>query len=949
MKPERWREIERLCHEALALPVQQRTAFLSEACGNDEGLLNDVESLLVQEARISGFMSEPAIPDLLTGGALSGRRLHAYVLNSLEGEGGMGEVYSATDTRLNRIVAIKVLPPFLRDQPERNQRFKREAETLAAVNHPHICPIYDVGEQDGINFLVMEYLQGETLADRLRKGRIPFDQVLRYASEIADALAAAHQRGIIHRDLKPGNIMLTKSGAMLLDFGLAKLQCAESGEDIGISNLARLTTAGDVLGTPNYMAPEQIEGKQADARSDIFSFGAVVYEMATGMPAFVDCIVPDVATAKVAHEGQRISTSETLHPPAFGRVIKACLANDPDERWQSAADLARELQWIGDSAPYESALRSSETVRYRVAVRWLALVPIAIVALLGLRFFATFRQREPGGLDETRLLINTPPRMSNPFNISISPDGRLVVFLAQGSDGTDRLFARPIASESATELQGTEGALNPFWSPDSRYIGFGVQSSLKLMRVEASGGLPQIVCNLRFSFTGGSWNSDGVIIFSDNGRLFRVSAAGGTPTTAGSRPAQENWRWPYFLPDGHQYLFVSDTSGALSVYVASLDSDERKRVMPSDSMAAYAPPGVLLFVRQGTLFSQPFDVSRMELSGDPVPLAQGVLTSYIGRAAFAVSNRAALIYRTGRKGRWRWLNRAGGVTPIRTPIEALTLRLAPDGKRAAFFYAGANTTEDIWIYDDDRDQITRLTDDPANDHWPVWSPDGSRVAFDSTRLGGHVLYEKPANGAIPERQMLQPESGFGYGLHDWSLDDRYILFQKKKLDSTSPRAELWVMPRFGDRKPFPYPTTSFFGHAALSPNARWIAYTSNETGRPQILVQSFPDPSRARAQVSHTGGILPRWSRDGRELFYVDDGRIFAVPVRTTSTFEFGPSTDVFGAVVLGQGPPGYLTGPAYPYDVTPDGQRFLVSSFPLPDPGAPITVVTNWTARLKH
>jgi len=948
MNPERWREIERLCHEALALPIQQRTAFLREACGYDEGLLNDVESLLVQEARVSGFMSEPAIPNLLTRGALSGRRLNAYVLNSLEGVGGMGEVYSATDTRLNRIVAIKVLPSFVRDEPERKQRFKREAETLAALSHPHICPIYDVGEQDGINFLVMEYLQGETLADRLRHGRIPFDQVLRYAIDIAEALAAAHQRGVIHRDLKPGNIMLTKSGAKLLDFGLARLQCAEPVEEMTTSESARLTTAGDVLGTPNYMAPEQVAGKNADARSDIFSFGVVVYEMATGMAPFVNRLGSNVATTGVAHEVQPISPSQSLSPSAFDRVVKACLANDPDERWQNTSDLARELRWIADSAPHERAHPSPEGIRHRVAVRWLAVVPIAIVALVGLRFVATWRPREPGGLDETRLLIVTPARMSNPFPISISPDGRLVAFVAQGRDGTDRLFVRPLASEGATELPGTEGAAMSFWSPDSRYIGFGVPSSLKLMRVEASGGLPQIVSNLRFSFTGATWNSDGVIIFSDNGRLFRVSAAGGTPTILGSRPAAEVWRYPYFLPDGQHYLFVADTAGVLSLYVASLDSNERKRIMPSESMAAYASPGVLLFVRQGTLFAHSFDVSKLEIRGEPVPLAQGVLVQYMGRAAFAVSNRGVLIYRTGQKGRWRWLNRAGGVTPTRTPIEALTLRLAPDGKRAAFFYGSAGTTEDIWIYDDDRDQITRLTTDPANDHWPVWSPDGSRVAFDSTRKGGHVLYEKPANGAIPERQLLQPESGFEYGLHDWSLDDRYILFQRKPLDSKSP-GELWVMPRFGDRKPFPYPTTSFGGHASLSPNGHWIAYTSNETGSPQILVQSFPDPSKGKSQVSHTGGIFPRWRRDGKELYYVENGRIFVVPVTTTGAFEFGPSSDLFGQVVLGQGPPGYLTGPAYPYDVTPDGQRFLVSSFPLPDPGAPITVVTNWTARLNR
>ena len=922
MTPERWAEVERLCHEALALPVHQRAPFLSEACGKDEPLLLELESLLAQESRIGDFMTEPATPPSRVGGALAGRRFGPYAIDSLVGEGGMGEVYKATDTRLNRVVAIKVLPAVVRDDVERRQRFEREAKTLASLSHPHICPIYDVGDHDGIAFLVMEYLQGQTLAHRLAKERLSLDLVLRYAIQIAEALAAAHQQGVIRRDLKPGNIMLTKAGAMLLDFGLAKLQGAESAGWPLLFQSARLSGPGILLGTPQYMAPEQVEGKEADARSDIYSFGAIVYEMATGTSGCADA-------------------SRDLAPPALDRIVKACLARDPDERWQNAGDLARELRWIADGS-----------VDHGVPVRRsAALVALAIAALAALGSFATWRMLQPEPVEQSVLSIMTPGRTVNPFQIAISPDGRLVAFVAAGRDGETRLFVRPIASERPEELGGTEGAFQPFWSPDSRSIGFAVMSSMKLMRVEVHGGPPLPIADLERSFLGGTWSAEGAIVFGDRGRLRRVSATGGPATTVGIEHTQAAWRWPHFLPDGRHFLFVAFAmDGSRSVYVGSLDSDELKQIMPSESMVAYASPGVLLFVREGTLVAQPFDVDRLELTGDQIPLAYGVLANDFGRAAFAVSNRGTLIYRTGQRGKWwQWLNRSGGVSPIRTPIETGTLRLAPDGKRVAFSRIDG-TNEDIWIHELDSGVTRKLTNDPAHDHWPVWAPDGSRLAFNSNRTGSsYVLYEKPETAVTPEQVLLQPEAGFWYGVLDWSLDDRFMLLVKGPVGRQQSRPELWVMPRFGDRKPFRFPSAPFGGHAALSPNGRWIAYTSDDTGKNQVVVQSFPDPTRAQRQITRDGGQFPRWRRDGRELYYVDDGKIFAVPVTTTAdACEFGTATDLFG-VVLTPGPGPYLVGPSYPYDVTGDGQRFLVSAFPLADDNASITVVTNWTARLKR
>ena len=605
----------------------------------------------------------------------SGTKLGPYEILSPLGAGGMGEVYKARDTRLDRTVAIKVLPAHLSDTAELRERFEREARTISSLSHPNICTLHDIGQQDGIDFLVMEYLEGETLAQRLAKGPLTLDQALKCAIEIAGALDKAHRQGVTHRDLKPGNIMLTKAGAKLLDFGLAKWkQTAGPMQPLSVLSTAAasadLTAQGTIIGTLQYMSPEQLEGQEADARSDIFAFGAVLYEMLTGRKAFFGRSQSSLIAAIMHIDPPGIATLEPTTPPALDRVVKICLAKDPDERWQTAHDLALHLQWTNEGgsltgvpAPVAARRRSRE----RLAWALLAASAVLTLAMAVPAGRYILRPKETG---QVRFEIQTPP-LRNPFQITVSPDGKKVAYVAPAASGKNMLFIRPVDSFAAQPLPGTEDAFQPFWSPDSRYIGFAGAGD-KLKKVGVSGGPPQNLCdvpNIANAFGSGTWNSDGVIIFatSSQNRLYRVSAAGGVPaplSTLDKARQETTHLWPYFLPDGRHFLYLawSAQTENRAIVVGSLDSDVTTRLMPAESMPAYAP-GFLLFHRDGTLFAQPFDDNRLILSGEPVRIAEDIpFNPTNGRAAFAVSTTGMLIYRTGGGGserRLTWVDRDG--------------------------------------------------------------------------------------------------------------------------------------------------------------------------------------------------------------------------------------------------------------------------------------------------
>ncbi|MBI3666260.1 MAG: protein kinase [Acidobacteria bacterium] len=882
----------------------------------------------------------------------------------------MGDVYRATDTRLDRTVAVKVLPAHLAQNPEFKQRFEREARAVSSLNHPHICALYDVGQQDGIDFLVMEYLEGETLASRLKKGPLPLDQVLRFAIEIADALAQAHGKGVSHRDLKPGNIMLTKAGAKLLDFGLAKLREGATGQSAvaAMPTAAEtLTEKGTILGTLQYMAPEQLEGKPTDARTDIFAFGAVLYEMATGRKAFEGKSAPSVMAAILEHDPPPISTIQPLTPPALDHVVRTCLAKDPDARRQTAHDVMLELEWIaagGAQAGVATPVVTPTKARERLA--WAA----AVVVLAALAFVFGYFLRPQTAQAPIRFQIFPPEKTSFADNApAISPDGRRLAFTASAPNTPPQLWVRPLDSLTVQPLAGTEGASYPCWSPNGRFIGFFAQGKLK--KIEVSGGPVQIICDAPSAFAASAWSRDGVILFSAApGSLYRVSAEGGaaapvTPLDASRGEVAQGW--PQFLPDGRHFLYLSESSGGTGVglFAASLNQtgfEARRRLLSTDWKAAYAaPPGAktghLLFWRGNALMAQPFDPRKLELAGDPVRVAeQSGDPSPAATRPFSLSENGVLAYSNSlspfRNNQMVWYDRAGKrLGSVGQPGPYFdVLKLSPDEKRLAVMREeGINY--DIWFFDLSRESASQFTFDPSGDGQPVWSPDGSRIVFTSSRTGTWNLYQKAASGAGSEELLL--ESSLTKGPWDWSRDGRFIVYLQF---NHKQRAELWVLPKpdgaAAERKPFPYLQTEFNTvQAAFSPDGRWLAYASDESKKFEVYVRTFSgDPgstaSGGKWLVSANGGTRPRWRRDGRELFYIaPDGKIMAVDVRGGAAFDAGPPRALFDTH---RGPGDILLYSVY--DVTADGQRFIVV---LPVQKAavssPITVVVNWAAELKR
>jgi eukaryotic-like serine/threonine-protein kinase len=881
----------------------------------------------------------------------AGTRLGPYEILASVGAGGMGEVYRAKDTRLSRIVAVKVLPTHLSSNPDLRQRFEREARAVSSLNHPNICTLHDIGHQDGIDFLVMEFLEGETLADRLSKGPLPLEQTLRYGMQIADALEKAHKQGIVHRDLKPGNIMLTKSGAKLLDFGLAKFAIREASD--ALSRVAtedgNLTAEGTILGTVQYMAPEQLEGSGADARTDIFALGAVLYEMVTGKKAFTGKSRASLITAIMSKDPEPISNVQPMTPRALDRLVRISLAKDPDARWQTAHDVMLEIQGVSESISQPEISIPATTRRKKR--EWLPWLVAGLFALAAIGFGTAYFKRSVPAEQQPLIELSILPPAENAFSagtgpIAISPDGKYAAFL-NNSDGRRTLWLRPMNSAEARQLPGTDNSNLPFWSPDSQYVAFF--SKGKLMKIAISGGRPQPICDAQLP-RGGSWGTSGIIIFADrpDSPILQVPASGGTPkpaTKLNQSLGEVTHRWPFFLPDGRRFLYlVRITMKNQAIYAGSLDSSETKLVMSSNSKVAYSPPGYLLYTRESRLMAQSFDLKTLEVKGEPIPILKEIVPSPTGQASFSPSDNGMLAYWSSNLSevQLNWLDRDGrnlgaaGQTVYTGDFRYF--RISPDGSRVVWTRADPDVlTPDVWVTDFARNVSTRLTSNPAFDQYPIWEPDGKSIAFGrDIQMKEPNLFLIPSSGAGGEEVMIKDAPI----PTDWSSDGKYILGIR-----TGKRTDLWITPLSGDQKSYPFLETEFDeAQGAFSPNRKWIAYISDEAGDYDVYVQSFP-PSGKKWRISADGGAQPRWRGDGKELFYLSrDRKIMAVEVsEQREDFVAGVPRALFKTP---------MSSPAYPigadYDVMADGQQFLVSSSVNQNTYA-INVILNWTELLHQ
>jgi eukaryotic-like serine/threonine-protein kinase len=927
-----------------------------------------------------------------------GVRLGPYQILEPIGVGGMGEVYKASDTRLDRIVAVKVLPHHWAANAEMRQRFEREAQTLASLNHPHICVLHDIGNQEGADFLVMEYLEGETLAARLERGALGLAEALKLGLEIADALDKAHRKGIVHRDLKPSNVMLTKSGTKLLDFGLAKFARGGSSTSVTDSLTALptgkdLTSAGTVLGTLQYMAPEQLEGLEADARTDIFAYGALLHEMITGKKAFEAKSRVLLISAIATSVPPPLSSVEPAAPQLLDHIVKTCLAKEPADRWQTSRDLLAELECVAEGgAEATNATPVAPSTRKRL---WLQRVLLAGSGLLAGAFVGAMSLylRGPAVSEELRFRVPiqltaettvaggrgnnsgapqgyqgvSGPAVFNPSNFAISPDGRKLAFVARqnngGGDSTWYLYVRPIGAVTSQRLAGTEGATQPFWSADSRSIAFAAEGRLK--RVEASGGPPQEICEAA-SFNGGTWNGDGTILFGSTQGLQRVPAEGGKPAAITHLAESESGHyWPQFLPDGRHYLYTawSVQSGGRSIMAGTIDKpDQKTKVLPAGSNAGYAEPGYLVFHREEAVYAQSFDLGKFSVSGEPVRVANEI--SYDtgnGRGDFSVSPSGVLAYfytsnigagtTTGQAdlGEWQysWMTRTAQILePVGPPGAYRGVNISPDTKRVAVHRHDANGG-DIIVFEP-RGSDTRLTLDASqHNSMPIWSPDGSQIIFASLRMGKWGLYQTLSTRS--GSQQLLYESDLSCAPMSWSPDGKRIVFW---VQDPKTAGDIWVL-TLDDKKASKLIATAFNEiHPQISPDGNWIAYTDNsKDNRNEIYVQPFPSGTD-RYQISNDGGDWPRWRGDSKELFYHSIGLPNTPGASAGATnfagLLFSASIDVKGPVLEPGAPRQVVIFPAinaphnggsyYPYAVDPKGERFLVPQF------VPPTAVTAGT-----
>jgi eukaryotic-like serine/threonine-protein kinase len=878
----------------------------------------------------------------------SGTRLGPYEILSSAGAGGMGEVYRAKDTRLDRIVAVKVLPSELAGDPEKRQRFEREARAISTLSHPHICTLHDIGRQDGVAYLVLEYLEGETLEKRMEKGLLSTAEVFRYAIELADALDKAHRRGIIHRDIKPGNIMVTKSGVKLMDFGLAKLKSETTPAADALTEITvgkKLTAEGTILGTFQYMSPEQLEGREADARTDIFAFGEVLYEMVTGRPPFSGKTKTSLIASILSAEPKAMTELVPATPASLDRVVKRCLAKDPDERWQSANDLGAELKWIAEGGgPTSSTAALVPAERFRERLAWFTACALAVALI-----FTAIWWREAKPPEQTMYFSASLPFPAH--DLAMAPNGHTLAVVAyRESARKNVLWIYELGSQGARNLADTEGATYPFWSPDGRSLAFFAEGKLK--KVEVAGGPVQTICDAPAG-RGGTWNKDGVIVFTPDARLggglYQISATGGTAARI-SNPdtsrGEQSHRWPMFLPDGTHYLYMAANfagqKGVNAIFVGSLGSSEKRFVVDATANAAYAAPGYLLYCRDKDLLAQRFDLKRFALTGEPTTVLTEIqYHPQIRRAVYAVSDNGFLVAQTGSGvalSQPLWFDRKGNtVGAVGKPDVYQNIFIAPNGASVAVDktdMASQNQNSDVWTYELHRESAKRLTFDPSNHAVPVWSPDAARLVFASNRLLNFDLYVKNSDGTQEEKGLVQEE--VDKWPNDWSRDGKYIVYTRG--------TDLWFLtfPELKSRLFLKAP--SVFRNGQFSPDGKWVAYASNETGKWQIYVTSFPD-ARGKWQVSTGGGEQPRWRGDGKELFFLSsDSKMMAAPVTIGANFDSGTPVALF------------QTTPRQPislndqfvYDVSRDGQQFLVNTPMKQAETAPMSVVLNWPAKLN-
>ena len=869
MTSQRWRQIEELYHSA----CEHGLAVLD---GTDPEIRREVEKLLSQDSESGSKLLDHRAEDLITDLAdmplTAGSRLGPYRIEALVGQGGMGKVFRATDTRLNRRVAIKTCRESFSD------RFEQEARSIAAINHPNVCTLHDVGP----NYLVMEFVEGETLAARLKRGKLSVSETVRFGGQIAEALAVAHAQGIIHRDLKPGNIMLTKSGVKVLDFGLAKSSADPT-----------LTLTGCVMGTPAYMAPEQVEGKQADARSDIYSLGLVLSEMAT------------------------CKRSDAVHelPPGLDRIIARCLEADPDDRWQNARDVKWELESIGQSTP-------APAPHFRSAVL-AGLVALAALLLVALAFLYFRKKPSPQPVARMNILL---PEKSLVRSLAVSPDGKYVAIVVL-KEGKQQIWVRSLDSFEPTPLTGTDDAVDPFWSPDSRFIAFFADSRLK--KIDRSGGPVQTLCDA-LGAVGGTWNRNGDILIGALAQVQRISDAGGALSNLPGHPAVTEL-YPVFLPDGRHYLGTRYTAG---VWLNSVAGFEARRILPDISrVEVMIPPsgsniGAVLFNRDGTLMSLPFDMKRLEVLGDPVPVAQQIAvgTNSNWLASFG---GGVLAYGLGRSNRWQyvWRDRQGKNLGAFGEAGGVVM-ISPDGKRLVGDPGSA-----ITILELGGGETTRLTFGSSGGQNPAWSRDGRYVAYNHA----HGIYRKATSGGAPEELLLR--SSVLAVPKDWSPDGRYLIYAEVH---PGKGADLFALP-VGEPDPHPLvlgETPGTTGQGQFSPDGHWVAYTSNESGESEIYVIPFPPgPSKDRWLVSRGGGVMPRWRRDGKELFYISpDWKMIAVDVSTSPTFQSGTPHPLFDTQMIDTG----IRNGTMSWDIAPDGKRFLIISDSSQETSS-LNVILNW------